>query len=316
MLDDLLASLLSPQTETLVIFQAILIIAALGHYLPLSINQLDIGIPGYMAVGAYSSSVLTIRFAAPFVLAILTAGGLAAVVALLVDSLAARSNARGFAFAIISIGSFEVIQVALTNWKYVGGGLGMSGMPQYTTPTIVLIVLVLAIVFLLTLNRSYIGRAMGAIRDDERAAEAMGIHVLRTKLFVFGCGAFLGGVSGALYAHYALYIEPGYFGFGRLIAIQLPIVFGGLETFWGAIAGMIVLGLLPEYLRGFQDYRLIFTALATIAIILIKPNGLVSRATVGWIEDQAIRSSRWVWSRARGRRRVGEPAVRTGAGGA
>jgi len=243
MLDDLLASVLSPQIETLLIFQIILIIAALGHYLPLSINQLDIGIPGYMAVGAYTSSILTIKFAAPFAAALIAGGVLAARVALLVDSLAARSNAKGFAFAIISIGSFEVIQVAFTNWSYVGGGLGMSGMPQYTTPTIVLLVLVLAVAFLLTLNGSYIGRAMGAIRDDEQAAEAMGINVLRTKLFVFACGAFLGGVSGGLYAHYALYIVPNYFGFSRLITIQLPIVFGGLDTFWGAIVGMLVLGL-------------------------------------------------------------------------
>ena len=194
-----------------------------------------------------------------------------------------------------------MIQVAFTNWSYVGGGLGMSGMPQYTTPTIVLLVLVLAVAFLLTLNGSYIGRAMGAIRDDEQAAEAMGINVLRTKLFVFACGAFLGGVSGGLYAHYALYIVPNYFGFSRLITIQLPIVFGGLDTFWGAIVGMLVLGLVPEYLRVLQDYRLIFTAAATIAIILIKPNGLISRGTVSWVHGWLRRAGEWSWARVRSR---------------
>jgi len=309
MLDGLLASLLSPQLETILVFQLILIIAALGQYLPLSINQLDIGIPGYMAVGAYSSSALTTKFGTPFAVALVAGGVVGGVVALLVDLLATRSKAQGFAFAIISIGSFEVIQVALTNWTYVGGGLGMSGMPQATTPTLVIVVLLLAIAFLVMLNGSHVGRAMGAIRDDERAAEAMGIDILKTKLFVFASGGCLGGLSGALYAHYALYIVPGYFGFNRLIAIQLPIVFGGLETFWGAIVGMLILGLLPEFLRFLADYRLIFTAAATIVIIVLKPNGLVSRRTVARIYSTGQGGASYVWSRLIARQRKSDEAV-------
>lgn len=272
--------------ETLLTFRLIFIVAALGHYLPISIGQLDVAIVGYMAVGAYTSAVLTRNFGVHIGPALILGGLLATIFALVLDYTAARVKLKGFAFAIVSLGFAEIVRVLLINFDYTGGSLGFRQIQPYTTFPIALGILVLIVVFFLLLNRSYLGRALHAIRDDEVAAEAMGINVLATKLFAFGAGAFIGGVAGGLYAHYALYLEPSQFGFARLIEIQLPIVFGGLETFWGAIFGVAFLGLLPEVLRPLSAFRLIFYAVLTIVVVITRPQGVITRQMIdtfgGW----------------------------------
>jgi len=281
---------LSSGAETLLIFQLVLVIAAIGQYLPLSINQLDIAIPGYMAIGAYASAVLTTNFGAPFAPALIAGALLATILGLGIDYLAARTKAKGFAFAIITIAFFSIVQVILLNLAYVGGAGGFRGIPLYSNAGVVLLVLALVLVFVLALDNSYLGRAMRAIRDDELAAEAMGVNLLATKLFVFGAGAFIGGLAGGLYAHYALYLFPNYFSFGLLIAIQLPIVFGGLQTVWGTIFGTLPLGLLPEFVRGLAHYRLLFTATLTVVVILLRPQGIITRAMIESVGRWALRS--------------------------
>ncbi len=294
---------LSPAIETLLVFQLVLVIAAIGHYLPLSINQLDIAVPAYMAIGAYSSSFVSIRYGWPLVIVIVVAGVCAAVAALVIDLLAIRSGAQGFAFAIISLGFVQILQVLLNNSAPLGGAEGFRGIPAYTTLTSVIVVLLLVLVFVVVLRRSPTGLAMRAIRDDEGAAAAMGVSLVPTKLFVFASGAFIGGVAGSLYAHYALFIYPGYFGFPLLISINLPVVFGGLETVWGAIFGMLLLGFLPEFVRPLQGYRLIATAALTAAVVLLRPRGVVTEDMVGFVGRHTGRLAHEVASLPRRRTR-------------
>ena len=274
-------------SRVIIEFRMIFVIAALGHYLPLSINMLDVAIAGYMGIGAYTSAVLTRNFGAPFSAALVAGGLVSACCALGIDYVGARVKLKGFAFAIVTIGFAEITRVILLNLEYTGGAQGFRQIMPETTLPVLVVVLLLVIALFVLLKRSYLGRALDAIRDDEVAAEAMGINILRTKLFVGALGAFLGGLSGGLYAHYALFLEPDQFGFNRLIEIQLPVVFGGLETFWGPIFGTTFLGLLPEILRPVYNYRLIAYAVLTIIVILVRPQGIISRAMVnrvsGWL---------------------------------
>jgi branched-chain amino acid transport system permease protein len=274
-------------SRVIIEFRMIFVIAALGHYLSLSINMLDVAIAGYMGIGAYTSAVLTRNFGAPFSVALVVGGLVSACFALGIDYMGARVKLKGFAFAIVTIGFAEITRVILLNLEYTGGSQGFRQIMPETTLPILVTVLLLVIVLFMMLKRSYLGRACDAIRDDEVAAEAMGINILATKLFVGALGAFLGGLSGGLYAHYALFLEPDQFGFNRLIEIQLPVVFGGLETFWGPIFGTTFLGLLPEVLRLVYNYRLIAYAVLTIIVILVRPQGIISRAMVdrvtGWL---------------------------------
>jgi len=276
-------------SRVIIEFRMIFVIAALGHYLPLSINMLDVAIAGYMGIGAYTSAVLTRNFGAPFSVALLAGGLVAACFALGIDYVGARVKLKGFAFAIVTIGFAEITRVILLNLEYTGGAQGFRQIMPETTLPVLVTVLLLVIGLFVVLKRSYLGRAFDAIRDDEVAAEAMGINIVATKLFVGALGAFLGGLSGGLYAHYALFLEPDQFGFNRLIEIQLPVVFGGLETFWGPIFGTTFLGLLPEILRPVYNYRLIAYAVLTIIVILVRPQGIVSRAMVN-------RVARWLFA--------------------
>jgi branched-chain amino acid transport system permease protein len=287
-------------SRVIIEFRMIFVIAALGHYLPLSINMLDVAIAGYMGIGAYTSAVLTRNFGAPFSVALVAGGLVSACCALGVDYVGARVKLKGFAFAIVTIGFAEITRVILLNLEYTGGAQGFRQIMPETTLPVLVVVLLLVIALFVLLKRSYLGRALDAIRDDEVAAEAMGINILRTKLFVGALGAFLGGLSGGLYAHYALFLEPDQFGFNRLIEIQLPVVFGGLETFWGPIFGTTFLGLLPEILRPVYNYRLIAYAVLTIIVILVRPQGIISRAMVNRVSGWLASGLRAVVGRRRG----------------
>jgi branched-chain amino acid transport system permease protein len=300
---------------TIITFKIIFLIAALGHYLPLSINMLDLAIAGYMAIGAYGSAILTRNFGVPFGIALLLGGLLATVFALFIDYTAARVKLKGFSFAIVTISFAEITRVVLINLDYTGGSQGFRKIAPHTTLYTLLGILFLLILFLTLLNRSYLGRALGAIRDDEIAAEAMGINILMTKLFVGAVGAFIGGLSGGLYAHYALFLEPNQFGFDRLIEIQLPVVFGGLETFWGPIFGTTFLGLLPEVLRPLYNYRLISYAVLTIIVLILRPQGIITRQMVNTVSGFFILAYSTLAGWLRGREKELGMGIQEGSGG-
>ncbi|MES2999565.1 MAG: PAC2 family protein, partial [Pseudomonadota bacterium] len=119
--------------EAFLTIQCIMAIAALGHYLPLSMKQLDVGIAGYMAIGAYTSAILTRDHGMPFAVALAAGAALAAVGALVIDSLATRVKLSGFAYAIFSLSFAESLRIILNNSQSVGGTLGFVGIPSHTT---------------------------------------------------------------------------------------------------------------------------------------------------------------------------------------
>ncbi|MGF6916057.1 branched-chain amino acid ABC transporter permease [Paraburkholderia sp. 40] len=290
--------------EAFVTLQCILCIAALGHYLPLSMKQLDLGIAGYMSIGAYTSALLTRDYHVTFELALAGGAGMAAVGALVVDSLATRVRLSGFAYAVFSLSFAESLRIILNNTEAVGATLGFAQIPPNTTLAQSAGILALIVAGFCVLDRTRLGRLKTAIADDEFIVPQLGIPVVATKLTVFALGGGLGGLAGGLYAHYVLFMRPDDFGFALLIAIQLPIVFGGLDRFWGALAGTLLLAAIPELLRELGQFRLLFTAGATLLLLIIRPGGLLTHGAIASLSSVVERVASGIYRRLHTR---GEP---------
>jgi len=272
--------------EALITIQLIYLIAALGHYLPLSMNQLDVGIAGYFAIGAYVSAFLTRDYEVTFALALIAGSLAAGAGALIVDGLATRVRLSGFAYAIFSLSFAESLRIVLNNVEAVGSSGGLVGIPAHTTLTIVAAIAVAVLIGFWWLDRTRLGHLRTAIADDEFVVPIFGVPLTATKLTIFALGGALGGLAGGLYSHYVLFIRPDDFGFALLISLQLPMVFGGLDRFYGAVAGLLLLGFIPEFVRELAQYRLIVMAAATLLVLILRPSGLITHRTIAWLKSR------------------------------
>lgn len=252
-------------------------------------GQFSLGHAGFMAVGAYASAALTM-FLGPkllpegagllarsatgaWFLASLVGGGLAAAMAGLLVGIPSL-RLKGDYLAIVTLGFGEIIRVIFRNVESVGGALGLNGIPAYTTLFWTFGFAAVTIYVVTCAVHSTYGRGFLAVHDDEIAAEAMGINTTRYKITAFVIGAFFAGIAGGLYGHFKLSIDPKGFDFVRSIEIVVMVILGGMGNTAGVIAAAILLTLLPEWLRKFQDYRMILYSAALIALMLLRPQGL------------------------------------------
>jgi branched-chain amino acid transport system permease protein len=254
-------------------------------------GQFSLGHAGFMAVGAYAAAAVTM-FAGPNILALAPAGWLQPATAglflgaLLIGGLAAALagilvgapslRLKGDYLAIVTLGFGEIIRVIFRNIDSLGGALGLNGIPAYTNIFWVLAVASVCTYVVLTLVHSTYGRGFIAVRDDEVAAEAMGLNTTRYKIAAFVVGAFFAGMAGGLYGHYTLSIDPKGFDFMRSIEIVVMVILGGMGNTAGVIAAAVLLTLLPEFLRPFEKYRMVFYSLLLIILMLTRPQGLFS----------------------------------------
>jgi branched-chain amino acid transport system permease protein len=265
--------MLSDHTISILIFAGIDVIMALSFYLPASAGQLSAGQGGFMALGAYTAAYLTVHHGVPFPLALAAGGLVGGLVGLAVGFPALRL--RGLHLVLVTFGFGEVIRVIFLNAPAFGGPAGFAGIPPATTIWHVLGLLAVLVYFFTRLSGSRMGRAFAALRDDEAAAEAMGVNSTYVKLAAFAAGGVIAGLGGALYAHYTVFIDPEAFGVGRSLFVMLYAVFGGLASFWGAIVGATILSILPELLRWVKDWREIFYGLLVLTLMLVRPQGLL-----------------------------------------
>jgi branched-chain amino acid transport system permease protein len=277
-------------------YLAVLINIGINIILAVSLNlingytgQFSLGHAGFMAVGAYSSAAITM-FLGPkllghaaanplnpgtiaLFLAALYAGGIAAAAAgFLVGAPSLRL--KGDYLAIVTLGFGEIIRVIFRNIDSLGGALGLNGIPSYTNIFWVLGTAVISIYVVLAMVHSTYGRGFLAVRDDEVAAEAMGLNTTRYKIVAFIVGAFFAGIAGGLYGHYTLSIDPKGFGFMRSIEIVVIVILGGMGNTAGVVAAAILLTLLPEFLRQYEKYQMVFYSLLLIILMLTRPQGL------------------------------------------
>jgi len=253
-------------------------------------GQFSIGHAGFMAVGAYTSAMFTLKLGAPLaaswgflpppvaqglvLLMALVAGGLLAAAAGYIVGLPSL-RLRGDYLAIVTLGFGEIIRVLILNIDAIGAARGLPGIPQYSTFFWVFGTAVLVIVVARRIATSTHGRALFAIRDDEVAAEALGVDTTRYKVLAFVLGAFFAGVAGGLFAHFLSYLNPSSFPFLKSIEVIAMVVLGGMGSITGSVLAAIVLTLLPEVLRSVKELRMVIYSLMLIVLMITRPQGLM-----------------------------------------
>jgi len=260
--------------DSVIIGAGINVLLALGLYFTLATGQFSVGHGGFMAIGAYAAAVLTVNFGWALVPAVLCGAAAAFVVGALIGLPVLRFSHLYLAMATFGFG--EIVRAVFSITDSVGGVGGMRGMMGTTAP-MVLVFVAIAIAFSWLHARSRWGLACDAIRQDEDAAAAMGIDVRLNKVLAFGLGAALTGIGGGLYAHHFFFIEPPTFGLQMSVAIILFVIFGGIETFWGAVLGAIVLSLLPDLFRFLKDWYLFVYGTLFVVLMIFRPQGVIDR---------------------------------------
>ena len=260
-------------------------------------GQFSLGHAGFMAVGAYASSWLTLSWGyslgtgigttAAFVLA-LVGGGLGAALAGLVVGVPSL-RLKGDYLAIVTLGFNEIIKGVIQNCEPLGAQRGLSGMVQHTNFFWTFAFAAITVFVVVNLVESTYGRGFLAVRDDEIAAEAMGINTTKYKVLAFVIGAFFAGIAGGLYAHFKQFIHPEGFNFLRSVDIVVMVILGGMGSTIGVCFAAVLLtilpellryvshiGALPEWLRHIAENRMIFYSLLLIILMLTRPQGLFS----------------------------------------
>lgn len=242
-------------------------------------GQLSLGHAGFMAVGAYASVIMTNRLDLSFVLGVLAACLAAALAGFIIGVPTLRL--KGDYLAIATLGFGEIIRVVLQNINYVGGPSGIMGIEKYTTWAWLFGSVLVTLVVIINLVNSSYGRAIISIREDEVAAELMGINTTRYKVLAFVIGAMFAGLAGALYAHYFYIIKPDTFNFLKSFDILVMVVLGGLGSTTGAVIAAIFITTLTAVLQSFPAIRMILYALILIIVMIYRPQGLMGNKEMG-----------------------------------
>lgn len=246
---------------------------AISIWLTLSCGMLAMGNAAFMGIGAYSSAILTLNYGVPFAPAVAAGIAIPALTAFTIGRPTLKLSGVYLAMATLAFG--EVVRIVVINAeKFTGGALGLNGIEQLTKWWHIALALFVTVLCLWKIRRSKLGRAFEAIKEDETAAGLMGIDVAAHKMFAFVLGAAIAGLAGALNAHLTFFIGPNEFGFDRGIEILTMTVFGGIDSLAGPILGAVVLTLLPEFLRGFADFRLMVNGFILVATVLYLPRGI------------------------------------------
>lgn len=255
------------------VFTGVNIVLAWSVYIILLAGSLSFANGGFMAIGAYVSGVLTVKFGLPLILAAAVAGLAAGIVGVLVGFPALRT--RGIYLMLVTVGIAVSVKAVIESIDYVGGVQGFGGMVG-TTQWHVVVLAILVGCGLWLLSRSPLQRILDAVREDELVASSLGINVIYVKLACIGVGAFLAAVAGSFYAHYLIHVTPDQFGITLSVFIVLYAVLGGTNNMWGPALGATIMTLLPEFVRGFESWRPTAFGLAILILLLVRPDGLLA----------------------------------------
>jgi branched-chain amino acid transport system permease protein len=296
---------------------------------------LDLGYAAFFAIGAYTSALLMTQahwnFFATLPLAVLFTGTAGAILGY--PTLRLRSDY----LAIVTLGFGEMTRIAITNWDYAGGPNGVWNIPwpsafgyEFNTQAAFLVVslclLAIAMIFAQNLDHSRLGRGWVAMREDEFAAEAVGVPTLRLKLLAYVMGGMWAGLAGAFFATRIGTIDPTSFTFQLSVLILIVVVLGGTGSLPGVLLGAVVVVALPEVLREFATYRILIFAILLIGMMLLRPQGLWPRVRrkpkpfYGLKDDEArdvseeILREHQLQVAARGRKQLGDGHRTTGVG--
>lgn len=292
-MDGILSIFTNPYYNQVLTTMGIFLIAALGLHLITGVTgQFSFGHAAFLSIGAYSSALMSIYLHTPFLLNMLAGGLFAALFGILLGIPSMRLT--GDYLGITTLGFGEIVRIVFINTKITGGAMGLGGIPKETNIALVYILVVLTIFSLYRIQNSRFGRALAAIREDEIAAETMGINVYWYKIKAFAVGTFIAGISGALFAHMMQYLNPSDFGFSRSFEILNFVVLGGLGSIPGTILGTAVLSLAPEFLRFVKEYRMLIYGALMVLMMIFRPYGLLGNVDL-------VRLFKNIWLRRTGK---------------
>ncbi|MCA1027873.1 branched-chain amino acid ABC transporter permease [Cytobacillus sp. FSL W7-1323] len=255
------------------VYICINIILAVSLHLVIGITgQFSIGHAGFLAVGAYISAIVTMKLSLPFPIALIIGGIVAALTGLIVGIPSLRL--RGDYLAIATLGFAEIIRIIFLNIDAVGGAAGMQ-VTKMTTWTSAFICLFITVLVIVNFTNSRHGRACISIRENEIAADAMGINTTYYKVAAFAIGSFFAGIAGGLYAHNFYIIQPVQFGFLKSFDILIFVVLGGLGSLSGAVISAILLTIISTFLQSYPETRMIIYSAVLILVMLYRPQGLL-----------------------------------------
>lgn len=250
----------------------ILLLGALSVYIILATGQLSLGNAGFMGIGAYLSSYLTVTVGLPLTLALVIAAVTAGAIGVIVGFPALRLN--GIYLAMATLGFGEMVRSFFLNLGAMGGSEGFHGM-QHISNAYIWSWASAILLLVMVLEHSQVWLEMRAVRDDETAAGLVGLNTTIIKVGAFGFAAAVAAVSGGLFAHHHLYIEPGNFSFERSIDFVLAVILGGSTVSVGALVGALLLVMLPEYLRFLAEWRFAAFGALLIAMLLLRRQGIL-----------------------------------------
>ncbi|HTP26311.1 MAG TPA: branched-chain amino acid ABC transporter permease [Anaeromyxobacteraceae bacterium] len=264
-------------------------VAGINVILAVSLNvvngftgQFSLGHAGFMAVGAYTAAKITMSFRglesaglsgqALFLFALFAGMVTSALTGLIVGVPSLRL--RGDYLAIVTLGFNEIILVLIRNTRYLGQATGLSGLPKYTSFAWVGMAVLVTVVMAKRLALSTHGRALLAIREDEVAAEAMGVDTTGYKVRSFVIASAFAGLAGGLLVHLLQLCTPPLFTFSKSIEVVGMVVLGGMGSVTGSVVSAVVLSLALEGLRSVKEFRMVGYSILLIALMLARPTGL------------------------------------------
>lgn len=285
-----IGAVMSPFTDwTSLLFHPIgtFVLLAIGLNIVVGLaGLLDLGFVAFYGIGAYTLAYLGVVHGFPFWPTLVFGVFFAAVSGVILGAPTLRL--RGDYLAIVTLGFGEIVRIVAVNTEALGGARGITPIPhpepvfgvQFRLDPLpyyylILFFIVLAVIVSTRLQRSRVGRAWTAIREDEDAAELMGVPTFRFKLLAFAIGAMIGGLAGVVFAGKIIYIAPTQFPFILSATVLAAVLLGGAGNLPGVIIGAFLVAWLPERFRGFSDYRILVFGAALVLMMAVRPQGLL-----------------------------------------
>jgi branched-chain amino acid transport system permease protein len=243
-------------------------------------GQFSLGHAGFMSIGAYTCALILLKYPTMWgFLAGIIAGGIASALVGIIIGLPTL-RLKGDYLAIATLGMAEIIRVIFLNIEITGGAAGLASIPRIANWFWMFFFAVISVVFINNFIKSSPGRACISIREDEIAAESMGINSTKYKVMSFAIGAFFAGIGGGLYASYFFFLKPNLFGFLKSIDMLVIVVLGGLGSLTGSVVAAVLLTLLTTFLQQFTAVRMILYALLLVVIMIFRPKGIMGTSEI------------------------------------
>lgn len=267
------SGLLSPYYMMTLVLVCIYIILAVGQNLITGFTgQLAIGHAGFMAIGAYMSALITVKMHGSLITGLIFGSLMAALAGVLIGIPTLRL--RGDYLAIATLGMGEIVRIIFLNTDYLGGATGLS-VPKSIGWTGAFWLMVFSVFVIHNFINSSHGRACISVRENEIAAEAMGINTTKYKVMAFTIGAMFAGLAGGIYANYMYLIQPLTFSFLKSFEILVMVVLGGLGSLTGSILGAGIMTIVSAVLADFPEIRMVVIAVLLIVLMIFRPHGIM-----------------------------------------